>query len=158
MTVKIDMKEARAVGRFTSLAVQQLNEKDDPSLLLSLISAWSLTTRNEDRKVIGKKMLDLLNKSRMRDPLIAREVLHHVGTPVCMCDAKDAWTAVEQFLGEDHLLSVNIAALAAAVRLCDSGQPITEKFRKNCLRSAERLINSRCPDAHELAEAFLARA
>lgn len=158
MNVRIDVAEARAVSGFTRVAMQQLRENEDPTLLLILINAWSLVSLPEDQRIFGKKMLDLLNQAKVRDPLIAREVLHFVGTPLCKCPAVDAWKAVEVFLGSDHLLSVNVAALAAALRLLESAQPTGADILNRCLANALRLRESPSPEARDLASALMAYA
>lgn len=156
MNTAIDNREVRAVSRFADAALRRYRSSDDTSLLLALVNAWTLVSGDKDRRIVGKKILTLLNDCRVTDPLVAREVLRHVGTPVCTCPAPVAWQAVSRFLDAEHLLSVNIEALAAAVRLSHIGEQIpTGTIEEQCRLQAERLSESRCPEAKDLAKSLL---
>lgn len=157
MTEELEnLKEARAISRIAQDAVVRLREERDPSLCLVLVNAWSLTSDGWHRRMMGKQVMAILNRDRVDDPEVVREILRHVGTPVCTCPATDAWDAVLEFLGPEHLLSVQLEALGAAVRLTEmagfEGAPATLKTRVNHVQT---LQESSCPEARRLAAAFL---
>jgi hypothetical protein len=153
----IDRDEVRAVSRFADAAFARFRDEADMSMLLALINVWSLAGNQQDRRIVGNKILKLLNHRQIVDPTIAREVLRHVGTPVCTCPSVDAWRAIVTFLAEVHLLSVNIEALRAAVRLIKAGeQPSDDPMRESCRTEAGRLSHSPCPEASVEAHFLLA--
>jgi len=157
-SVLVEKSEARTIAKFTGIALERLQKESDPSLLLELVNVWSLAGIESDRRFIGKQMLNLLNRKKVRNPVIAREVLRYVGTPVCACPVSDAWKAVTTFLESSHLLSVNLEALGAAVRLSESGEVTTDRsILKKCRADAMRLSESRCPEAVDLARELVGR-
>lgn len=148
--------EARDVKEFTGIALRRLSETHDPSLLLALVNSWSLSVREIDRKLIGKKLLRLLNSEDVDNPCVAREVLRHIGTTVCTCPSEDAWLAVFKFVGDGHLLSVNVEALNAAVRLVEEGQlPDPNLNAEGWRADVLRLSVSECSKAAKPAEYLL---
>jgi hypothetical protein len=150
---KIDVQEVRVVHRFSNLAVSKLNETGDPSLLLSLINSWSLVG-SDDRKIVGRKILHLVNSGTVQNPIVLREVLKHVGTAMCTQPTDDAWQAVSHYLQADHLLSVNLEALRAGVRLKKSGAYPTTGGFSLLEREVVRLRQSPCPEVQDLAKTF----
>lgn len=155
-TANLDREEIRYVDRFFKSALAEYRQ-DTSNLtsLLYLVNIWPLVC-DEDRGVVGKKILDLLNKEGVNAAILAREVLQYVGTPVCSCKAPEAWKAVKTFLSGEHLLSVNATALMAGVRLLRNGE--TKDSRtviEGCEADVRRLSSSASPDVRDGASEFL---
>jgi hypothetical protein len=112
---------ARAVISFSKEAIACATEQQDNSMMLSLIAIWERSVPSE-RGVIGRKILSILNRNQLSDPIVVREVLALVGTPVCECESSQAWYAVTKYANQDQLLSVRQAAVEAGLRLIDKGE------------------------------------
>jgi len=143
----VDRAEVRVVRDFAAHALARYNTGHDCSEILMLVHIWSLTVDIQDRKIVSRKILELLNRYNVVDPIIAREILRHVGSEVCQCPSEEAWRAVATFISSDHLLSVRYEAVNAALRLWLAGERTSElDIMDACREGASELLTTADPN------------
>jgi hypothetical protein len=123
-TAENQVKVRKVFLTFSQQAERRLREEHDNSMMLALVVVWQRSLPNE-RAIIGGGILSLLNEGRVDDPVVVREVLGLVGTPVCECQTSQTWMAVAKFLAPENLLSVRLAAAETGIRLTRNSLPDT---------------------------------
>lgn len=148
-----DREVIRSVDRFAKDALASyIGNRKKTADLYALVNAWATAQRADERKILGKRVLGLLNVHGVEDPGLVREVLQYVGTPICTCKDPDAWKAVTHFLRAGHLLSVNLAALEAASRLLSKPAKGSRREIPVCKGDLDRLQGSPSPEVRSMAK------
>lgn len=147
--------EVLMINLFVTEAARRYETNGESYLLLRLVDMWA-EVEVRYRDVVGRKILWLVLGGKVRDPEFVRNVLRHIGTVICTWPKLESWRVVARFIQESELLSVNILALEAGIRLFEINPERSVPINlAKCVSQAKRLHLSRSPEAQIGAEKFL---